>query len=126
MGGSNLVIWEHTRNAADAVKLIQFLVSPEVQTAYTRGVGLLPVRQSVLDQPPFSEDPVYQIAGAAMKKGRTFPVSSMWSVIERRLTDTLTMIWYETLTKADDDPRQIVAKHLDALARRLEMMMDNR
>jgi hypothetical protein len=96
-----------------------------VQAAYNRGVGLLPVRHSVLAQPPFSDDPVYQIAGAAMKTGRTFPVSSLWSVIERRLTDALEMIWHESLMNPETELRPIIARHLDSLTRRLEMMMDS-
>ena len=86
----------------------------------------MPVRHDVLAQPPFSNDAYYQIAGKALAVGRTFPTSSLWNVIERRLTTGIGLIWQEWLENPEGDLMAIIAKNIDILARRLDIMLRSR
>lgn len=126
VGGSNLVIWEQTRNKDQAIQLISFLSRPSVQKTFSQGIGLLPVRHDVLADPELSQDPVFEVASAGIKNGRTFPTSSMWGIIERRLTIALSEIWQEWLSSPEANLEDIIAKNLDPLARRLDIMMRSR
>ena len=126
VGGSNLVIWEHTRHRQEALQLIQFLSSDLVQQTYAQAVGLLPVRKALLSLPPFSDDPVYQAASREIDQGRGFSTSAMWNVFERRLTDSFAHIWSMVLSNPDVDLMDVISKHLDPLARRLDIMLRSR
>jgi len=52
MGGSNLVIWKHTRQKDAAVRLIRSLISPDVQASFCQHIGLLPTHLEALQVPP--------------------------------------------------------------------------
>ncbi|MBN1668041.1 MAG: extracellular solute-binding protein, partial [Anaerolineales bacterium] len=126
VGGSNLVIWEHTRQRPEALQLVQFLASERVQLAYGQAVGLLPTRLSALAQPPFSTDPVYAAAGREINKGRGFSSIPMWNVFERRLTDAYARIWSAVLESPGEDLMTLISRELDPLARRLDIMLRSR
>jgi multiple sugar transport system substrate-binding protein len=123
LGGSNLVVWKHTRHQYAAVELVRFLVSQSVQHGYYRRAGLLPVRLDVLDTLPFVDDSLYRVMSDASKIGRSFPSFSAWGLIEDSLTAELTRLWADVL----DDPRldldAAINERLGKLARQLDFTL---
>ncbi len=123
VGGSHLVVWKHSTQYEHALKLIQFLMQPAAQVTHSQNVGLLPSRLDALAAPPFSTNPLWQLAARALKTGRSFPVTRAWGLMEDRLTTALHALWSEVLANPDLDLDAAIAKHLEPLARRLDLVL---
>jgi multiple sugar transport system substrate-binding protein len=123
VGGSHLIVWKHSHKRAAALELIRFLTQTEAQVTYSRQVGLLPVRQEALEAEPFSTDPCWQTAIRGVQTGRSLPVTRKWGQVEYRLAATFSTLWAETLANPNLDLDALLAKHLDALALRLDPML---
>ena len=119
LGGSQLVIWKHTRQSAPALALVHYLTSAEVQQHFIKSTGLFPNRLDILSQETFQQDPFLQRVAEGLKQARAFPVFPLWGLVEKRLTEAFTAIWAEILSMPDADVHAIVDKHIFATARRL-------
>jgi multiple sugar transport system substrate-binding protein len=122
-GAEYLVIWESSRHPAAALQLIYFLTGRQVQAAYPLSTGLLPVRLDVLSEPPFSDDPAYQVMARALKAGRSFPLLTRWGLIEDHLVGALGQIWADILDQPDPDVEAIIRGRLEPLAYRLNLSL---
>jgi multiple sugar transport system substrate-binding protein len=119
IGGGNLVIWNHSRHLPASLKLIQFLHSEASVTRLYPWFGL-PVSEKDWSTPPFDSQ-IYQILKAAIAKGRSFPNSRLWGLVEKRLTDTVADIWIEVLREPAAPPDAIIEAHFQDLADRLRL-----
>ena len=95
IGGSSLVIWKHSFREAQAVQLVQYLLSQQAQIDYCRAYGNLPVRRDALAQSPYTDHPIYQGFVKAIEKGRIFPVFRLSGMVEERLSTALAQVWVE-------------------------------
>lgn len=120
VGGSNLLVWAHTRLEEQAVSLVQELVSKKIQTAFCQKSGSLPVRMDVLSEPPYLTDPHLQVIVEALKAGRTYPSLRRWGLVEERLSIAFDRVWSQLFDSADIDT---VLKELDILSNRLEITL---
>jgi multiple sugar transport system substrate-binding protein len=123
IGGSNLVVWRHTRQEKVALDFIHFLTSRDVQITCSHLTGLFPVRRDALESEAFANEPLYQAASESLKRGRSFPALTMWGLVEDKLSAELTQIWSSLLTHPELEVEATIAKHLDPLARRLSMTL---
>ncbi len=123
VGGSNLVIWEHTHHLKQAVRLVRFLTSPQVQSTYCPQVGLLPVRLNVLGEPPFTDQPNLQVMESGLRNGRSFPSFSLWGLIEDALIAALTQLWADVLADPHLDLETSIAERLEPIGRQLDMVL---
>ena len=123
VGSSHLVVWKHTRNEQTALQLIKHLTSLKTQLAYTPISGLLPVREQVLDNPPYSTEPIFQVMSQSLKSGRTFLSIPLWGLVENKLTLILDKIWEDILASEKPDIEGILHKRLDPLAQQLELTL---
>jgi multiple sugar transport system substrate-binding protein len=121
VGGSNLVIWNHSRQQLAAIKLIQFLHTEEAAKLLYPWFGL-PINESGWSTPPFDSE-IYQVFKASIQKGRGFPTVQLWGLVEKRLTDVLTDIWGEVLREPEQRLDAIVETHLNNLGRRLQLSL---
>ena len=92
VGGSNLAIWEHSRRAKEASELVRFLSSRPVQATTVPQAGLLPVRLDVVNDPPFTTDPLYQVLSQGLKTGRGLRATYLWGLAESKLVAALTRV----------------------------------
>jgi multiple sugar transport system substrate-binding protein len=130
VGGTLLVSWKHSLHPVESVELISRLTSAKFQADYCQISGLLPVRQN-LWSPEFVDGnehlaTFYQ----ALQKGRGLPPKALWGMIEDRLIKTLFAIWQELYTvqtpgKAVDTLDEIIAKHFDVFATRLNITLSS-
>jgi len=123
VGSSHLVVWKHTRNEQTALQLIKHLTSLKTQLAYTPISGLLPVREQVLDNPPYSTEPIFQVMSQSLRSGRTFLSIPLWGLVENKLTLILDKIWEDILASEKPDIEGILHKRLDPLAQQLELTL---
>jgi multiple sugar transport system substrate-binding protein len=123
VGGSHLVIWKHTARLAAALALVRFLTATRAQVAYSQRVGLLPATLDGLASPPFATDPSWQKAIEGLKTGRSFPVTRAWGLMEDRLTRELSLLWTDVFNNPGCDLLALIAKRLDPLARRLDLVL---
>lgn len=123
VGASNLVIWKHTPHTGLALELVKFLTSRTVQSKYAPTTGLLPVRQDVLSEPPFTNQPVYQTMEQGLKTGRSFPSLPLWGLVEDKLSLVLAEVWKDVLSSKNPDIPTILKNRIDPLAQRLEVTL---
>ena len=86
LGGHNSVISAYSKNPGAALKLIEFIGSPEIQTAYAAKFSLTPVKASVYDDPavkkalPFSDQ-----LKQAITQAKARPVSPVYPQISQAI-----------------------------------------
>jgi multiple sugar transport system substrate-binding protein len=123
VGGSNLVIWKHTRQRDVALRLIRNLISPDVQANFCQQIGLLPTRLEALQRPPYSTDPRYQVLAHAAQSGRSYPTLLRWGLIEENLSRTLMQIWSDLAANPRCDLDMLFGQRIDPLAKRLNNLL---
>jgi multiple sugar transport system substrate-binding protein len=86
LGGHNSVISVYSKNPGGALKLIDFIGSPEIQKAYAAQFSLAPVRAEIYDDPavkkalPFADD-----LRQAITQARARPVSPVYPQISQAI-----------------------------------------
>ncbi len=123
VGGSNLVIWNHTRHERAAVELVRFLLSDTVLARTNRALATLPPRLSVLDLPEFAHDPLRGVMAQAVKTGRSYPAFRLWGLLEDRLVNVLLSIGTEVLAHPDRDLMETIEQQIRPLAQRLSLTL---
>jgi multiple sugar transport system substrate-binding protein len=119
VGGSNLVLWQHSRQPQAALQLIRWLTLPQTQNAYNLSGGLLPVRLESLTSPEFVDDPNLARVAQGLQRGRSFPSIRLWGLIEDKLALALSQIWEEIFSPAPPEIDVLFDKYLTPLARNL-------
>jgi multiple sugar transport system substrate-binding protein len=125
VGGSTLAIWEHSRHAKEALELVRFLSSRPVQASAVLQAGLLPVRLDVLNDPPFTTDPLYQVVSQSLKTGRGLRATYLWGLAEGKLVAALSELWSDTFAAGTSD-ETIIANHLEPLAHMLDRILSGK
>jgi ABC-type glycerol-3-phosphate transport system substrate-binding protein len=123
IGFSYLVVWKHSRKEYLAMKLVRALSGHDILSEYSSRTGPLSVRLDALDSSPLAGESNYQTMVRALKTGRTFPQISLWGLVEDKLAIALDKIWEEILAESQPDVDAIMSKHIDPLARRLELTL---
>jgi multiple sugar transport system substrate-binding protein len=126
VGGTNLVVWKHSRNTREALSLIRMLTSKKEQIFYSHSIGMLPVRQDVLSDPETASDPLYKALSLGFQRGRSFRMFHLWGLVEDRLTNVIGSIWQELLLNPESDLQAVVDKRLSALARQLDLVLSSK
>jgi multiple sugar transport system substrate-binding protein len=123
IGASHLVIWKHSRHEQQALNLVKYLSELRIQQGYSPDSGLLPVLIDVLEKPPYSVDPIYQVMGQSLKTGRSFPSIPLWGLIENKLTITFEKVWNDILMETHPDIEAILVRRLVPLAEQLQLTL---
>lgn len=123
IGGSNLMVWKHSRHPQAAIELIRFLATPEAQAEYANRLGYLPARLDALNLPPFSTDRHYQAIVAALHQGRSYPNFPRWALMEDSLAVGFGQVWSDVLTHPGDPLRYLITRRLEPVSRRLDAIL---
>lgn len=123
IGGSNLVVWKHTRNDRAAIELVRYLTSPTVQVRVAPALATMPPRLAALDLPQIANDPVLRVFGQSIRTGRTYPSIPLWGLIEDRLLVALVQIGDAILADDTANLDQVIKQYLDPLARKLNITL---
>ncbi len=127
IGGDNLVIWRYTQSHPNreraALSLANFLASRRAQVSYYQATGFLPARFDALSEVTFESRSLAQTFDRSFRTGQPYKTVSMWTTIEHQLSQTLDQIAGEVMADPAADVSAILNKHLDPLARRLDLML---
>ena len=124
VGGSSLVIWASSHSEQAAVSLVQFLTGRAAQAAYPISLDHLPVRLDVLNEPPYSTDPILRGFSEALRKGRAFPVTKLSGLLEEHLGNALVNIWAGLSADPSADLGNFISKNLAPVVQRYNNWMD--
>lgn len=123
VGGSNLVVWRHSRQQRLAVELVKYLTSQPVQVVYSQKARSLPVRLDALTGAPFSTDVLYRPIVEGLKIGRSYQVNRLWGLIEEKLVAELNAIWAVMFDQPAASVEAVLDKYLPPLAERLDLIL---
>ena len=86
LGGHNSVISAYSKNPGAALKLIEFIGSPEIQKAYAAQFSLTPVRNDVYDDPAVKKAlPFAAELKTAVEQAKARPVSPVYPQISQAI-----------------------------------------
>ncbi|CAH2714976.1 putative ABC transporter-binding protein [Neobacillus rhizosphaerae] len=80
-GGSNLAIFNTSKNKDNALKLIEFLAKPENQLAFFKSSSSLPTSQKAWEDTTFTSDPFISTFGKQLKSSEPMPLMKEWDQI---------------------------------------------
>ena len=123
MGGTYLIVWQHTRHPGEAIELIRRLTRPQFQAEFCPVAGLLPVSQETWATDVFASDQNYKTLYQAMKSGRSLLNTPLWGMVEDKLTLAFGQICADLIAQPDQDIDAVLARHLDASVDRLNMAL---
>jgi multiple sugar transport system substrate-binding protein len=125
LGGSNLVIWKHSRQPEAALELIRFLSSLPAHFPASPHGTMLPARYAQLETLSNEGDASMQGFVAASKAGRTYLSTRLWGLVEENLVSAFSHTWTQLLEDPFLEVEQALHRNLDPLARRLNFSLSN-
>jgi multiple sugar transport system substrate-binding protein len=123
VGGTALSIRQHSRQIEDNLKLIEYLLQPEVQLEYCPQVGLLPTRHEAWEMPTMVNDPYCPVIYQALSVGRGLPAVPLWGMVEEKLVNCFSLIWKDLLVNPDADVEQTILTYLKPTVSRLNISL---
>jgi multiple sugar transport system substrate-binding protein len=100
VGGSNMVVFNASKNKEAAWAFVKFLTDPKTQALWYKTVTDLPAVQSAWQQPEVSSDPNVAKFGDQLKDTKAQPVTASWSELSSAINDVL-----EKMTTGGLDPK---------------------
>ncbi len=125
LGGSNLVIWEHTHQSDAALKWVQFLIRKVDEQVGSLRPEDFPTRLKALDQWAASGDRFAIGFVESLKRGRGHMSARLWGLVEEKLLGVFPHIWEDLLSDPARDVDETLHQHLDPLARSLNRTLKN-
>ena len=123
VGGTNLIVWKHARYEAECIELICHLIEPQAQIQFCNVTGLLPVRMEALADPFYNNDPFNRVLVEALQNGRIPTQFMLWGMVEDKLSTSFAQVWADIFTRPGGNLEAILARNLEGLARRLDIML---
>jgi multiple sugar transport system substrate-binding protein len=123
LGGSNMVIWKHSRMEEEALEWVNYFTSTPVVMEFVRRFHQLPARVALLDAPEITQDPALYAAAQAARDGRSYLAVPLWGLIEERLIRAFEQIQTELLKNPQANVEEIVRGQIIALAHRLNLTL---
>ncbi|MFZ6029088.1 MAG: extracellular solute-binding protein [Chloroflexota bacterium] len=121
VGGSQLVVWQHTAYEESAVALVKYLLTPDVQRQLNLLTGMLPVLRSVAATEVFMRaTPHHVLLLDALEHGCNPALLPGWGLLEEYLATAFGQIWGELL----ENPRKDVDAVLDKILNPLAVYLD--
>jgi multiple sugar transport system substrate-binding protein len=125
VGGSHLVVWKHSVKKEAALALAHFLVKYSGKYGVFPLFGL-PTYLPDWERIQFLEEPYFSAFYQGLQKGRSFPTSELWGLVEKRFSDIVPSVWDKVLNSNlnDQDIDNILAETIIPLARNLNISLE--
>ncbi|MFZ6028849.1 MAG: extracellular solute-binding protein [Chloroflexota bacterium] len=123
IGGSSLGIWKNSILEQASFEVIEYLTNNEFQSSYPQTIGMLPARLNALESYPFISAEMRTATIAALRHGREAPDYSLWGLVESRFATSLARLWTEVLENPDVSVDEVVPKHMNTAAHRLNSLL---
>jgi multiple sugar transport system substrate-binding protein len=123
VGGTHLLTWKHSPKREHAILLANFL------TKHSAEHNLFPTHGLPAYVPSWQKSPLFdeQYATAlfnALQKGRSFPVSPLWGLVEKRLSEAIPILWEKVWNIDQNDIEKTLAEIIVPLARRINITLE--
>lgn len=115
VGGSNLVVFEYTKQEEAALKFINYMTEVETQVKWFDIAKCLPARTEAWNDEALSSDPFFSAFGEQMKSSKIAPFIPEWEAIAMEVRKSLEEI---SIGGAD------VQTELDKLNKTVEKMLE--
>ena len=89
LGGSNMVVFNASKNKEAAWAFVKFTADPKTQALWYKTVTDLPAVQAAWSDPDVASDPNVKMFGDQLKDTKAQPVSGSWSEVSSAINDTL-------------------------------------
>lgn len=123
IGGTNLVVWQHSSQVEAAVELVQFLTSAESMAQIVSPFQVFPPRLEVMSTLEFLADPLLKTLGDVASAGRSYPAVKLWGMIEKRLIDVLLDLRSTALADPSANLDALIDQRITTLAHRLNIAL---
>ena len=123
VGGSNLVVWNHTRRLRAALELVRFLSQAASPANCYMPLSALPPRVAMLNESEFAQDPRFVAMGTAIRGGRAYPAFTLWGLLEDKLIEAVLKIGNQLLTQPEADVEAVIRQQIEPLAQRLNLTL---
>jgi multiple sugar transport system substrate-binding protein len=121
VGGSNLMMFEHSQNKNEAWALMKFLSQDQVQTDYASLLGMFPARTEPQEQYGESNGANFESVFQAIQQGRTYAPVPEWGAVENAYKVHFGTI-LDTAAKGDASEATI-QKQLDEAAKEADGLL---
>ena len=81
------------------------------------------MRMEALLDPQYTNDPHARVLVEALRKGRVPTPFALWGMVEDKLSTSFAQVWSDIFTRPGGNLEAILARHLEGLARRLDIML---
>jgi multiple sugar transport system substrate-binding protein len=126
VGGSNLVIWKHTRQDRAALSLIRYLTEHKQASVYGRASGILSARSQTFTDQSYENDQILKTVYESIMAGRSFPTIPLWGLVEDRLSTAVSAIWQTLSINPDLNIDETISRTLNQIARSLNLTLSQR
>ena len=123
IGSNSLVIWLHSYQEDSAIRLVQHLVSPDVQKSLFMNLGELPARAEFYATSLFTNDRFLQTVVHSLETGRVFQSSRKWAVIEIRLEPALSAMWVDLFEDPEISLDSEIARRFAGVQKSIEQAL---
>ncbi len=123
IGGTNLVVWNHSQHLRACIDLVRFLTSVSSMAKAVKFFRMLPPRLAVMSTPEFQADTLISTLGPTLQNGRSYPSVKLWGLIEDRLIDALLGVRSDVLSNPQADIPAIIQQRLLPLAKKLNITL---
>ncbi len=124
VGGSNLAVWNSSKNPTEAVELVKFLAAKESQIRYGNNIGMLPALKDALTDPSFAKDPDYSVFITASEHGKSYPAIAAWGPLETAMVKNLGLLWDDVAgVNGPFNPDKMIPGRLDAAAKEVNLLL---
>ncbi len=129
-GSSNLVIWRHVQGYPEreraALALINFLTGHQAQTMLAQHSPAVPARLDAIFEIFPSGRPLANALAQTIRSGRQYRSVALWHRIEFQLSMALGEMLDDAWADRTIDCETLIAKHIDPLAIRLDLILGDR
>ena len=121
IGGTDVMIWSHSRSDEASMALVRHLTQADVQWRLGAPYGQLPTRVSELTGAEITSHAVRGALARAALTGRTYPCVPMIGLVEDRLSNTLSQVQHELLANPTADVDALVVSRIVPLGKRTSL-----
>jgi ABC-type glycerol-3-phosphate transport system substrate-binding protein len=130
LGGCSFVMWDHINTSLEveraALALVKFLTTKSSNLRWMQQGDLLPLRMDALDESYPPGNPLREPLMQAATQGRSYYNVSHWRRVESQIALELGIAIQHLRENPDADAATVLRSRLEPLARRLNMVLEEK
>lgn len=124
VGGTNLVVWKNSRQAATALSLVRFLEAKASGFPASPHAFRTPCRVDAWNQLQSSDNTIVRNIVGAIKTGRSYKINPLWGILERGMIAELANLWQTLLEHPEKEVEPTIREAFLRLSERINMSLE--